>query len=306
MSFQAVHLEDQKYRKVVVADGASNNILALKLFSGVESLICQIHRLQRAIVMALKTATIKAKRVSRVLEKCQRLAVKLRKSPKYNDELKKVCLEKDVKYLRPLAANQTCWNSVVMSLKSLVPMKPVLECMGDRDSELQWTELILDASEWKIVDAIISVLKKPLLVTKLWEADTKPTLHLVVRELYNLQTNLHKLSQDHNSYIKGLSKILLNEMEKRFPSYGAGEKLLACAHYLDPSTHGIVLEEVGMLDSTKDEIRILAKKYEQADQNSGQHSSMELDDEVVSDPETEVEELNALESLLKRRRLEKQ
>ena len=100
--------------------------------------------------------------------------------------LKEVCQEKDIKCLRPLAANQTRWNSVVMSLKSLLPLKPALECLAleDRASDLDWSALTLDPTEWKIVEATIAVLKMPQAITKLWEADTKPTLNLVIKEIY--------------------------------------------------------------------------------------------------------------------------
>ena len=186
--------------------------------------------------------------------------MKIRKSPKYNLELKEVCQEKDIKCLRPLAANQTRWNSVVMSLKSLVPMKSAFDSLGDRTSELDWTRLILDQTEWKIVEAIITVLKMPQLITKLWEADTKPTVHLVVKELYNLENNLLKLSKDRDSYVNNLSEILLREVKRRFRCFGAEEKVPAVAHYLDPATHGIVLEEVDLMESTKANIKLRSRQ----------------------------------------------
>ena len=134
----------------------------------------------------MQAATIKTKKVSCVLTKCQKLAVKLRKSPKYSNVLKEVCLEKELKFLKPVAANVMWWNSVFMSLKSLLPLKPALECLAleDRASDLDWSALTLDPTEWKIVEATIAVLKMPQAMTKLWEADTKPTLNLVIKEIY--------------------------------------------------------------------------------------------------------------------------
>ena len=292
---------------MIVTDKASNNIAALQRFVGVESLVCQIHTLQRAIVTTMKAATIKTKKVSHVLTKCQKLAVKLRKSPKYSNVLKEVCLEKGLKFLKPVAANVTRWNSVFMSLKSLLPLKPALEYLAleDRASDLDWSAVTLEQIEWKIVEATIAVLKMPQAITKLWESDTKPTLHLVIKEIYKLQTNLSNLSQDRDSFVKGFSQILLDELRKRFQDFGAGEKLLAIAHYLDPSTHGVVLEEVDLMESTKQEIQVLANNYDRADQNSGQHPTMELDDEILSETQPD-EELDPMEKLLKRRRLERQ
>ena len=165
----------------------------------------------------MQAATIKTKKVSHVLTKCQKLVVKLRKSPKYSNMLKEVCLENELKFLKPVAANVMWWNSVFMSLKSLLPLKPALECLAleDRVSDLDWSALTLDPTEWKIVEATIAVLKMPQAITKLWEADTKPTLNLVIKEIYKLQSNLSNLSKDRDSYIKGFSQIMLDEVKKR-------------------------------------------------------------------------------------------
>ena len=292
---RAVQMEDEKIRKIVVVDSASNNKLALKKTNMMEGFFCQIHILQRAVVTTFN-AKIKGTRCDHVLQKCQALTRKLRKAGKYKSELKEVCEEMGLRSSWPVTANSTRWNSVLASLESVVKLKSAFQVLQVRENSVSWEDYLPSGSEWKLIEAIVEILQIPLIVTKKWETDSRPTLHSIVPEVYNMTCQLEKKAKDNGSYLEVFTKTLLNNVKARFPKYGAENQLVACAHYLDPGTHGILLEDVGSLQTTKSRIKELSVKYSTVAQPAQDQSA------PVPIEEDEVD-VSPMQKLLKRRRL---
>ena len=290
-----MQLDDEKIRKVVVVDSASNNKLALKKTNMMEGFFCQIHILQRAVVTTLN-AKIKAAKCNKVLQKCQALTRKLRKAGKYKNELKQVCEEIGLSSSWPVTACATRWNSALISLESVVKLKRAFLVLRDRENTVSWEEYLPSPQEWKLIEAIVEILQIPLIMTKKLETDSRPTLHCVVPEVYNMTCQLEKKAKEDGSYLEVFSKTLLDNVKARFPKHGAENQLVACAHYLDPGTHGILLEDVGCLLTTKNKITELSVKYSR----SAQPAQVQPAPSIIEEDEADF---SPIQSLLKRRRL---
>lgn len=70
-------------------------------------------------------------------------------------------------------------------------------------------------------------------MTKKLETDSRPALHCVVPEVYNMTCQLEKKAKEDGSYLEVFSKTLLDNVKARFPKHGAENQLVACAHYLE-------------------------------------------------------------------------
>ena len=58
------------------------------------------------------------------------------------------------------------------------------------------------------------------------------------------------------------AKDLESKIKQRFEMFGvASNSLAAVVHLLDPTSHGVILEEVNLMDSTKREVCRLNKEY---------------------------------------------
>ena len=69
-------------------------------------------------------------------------------------------------------------------------------------------------------------------------------------------------SSEGKDYSKDIAALLLKKIEARYPRYGIDHLLPRVAHYLDPELKGIILHEVSLFESTKEEIKQLSMKYQ--------------------------------------------
>ena len=113
-----------------------------------------------------------------------------------------------------------------------------------------------------MIEAVHKCLEPLKIATKRLESDTEPTLHLVVKELYNVKIALEDEIRS-SRYVKMFASNLLKNVEKRFKDSGTRNKLLSVAHYLDPDTRGLVLKQYpGAFERTMEDIRIMCLKYD--------------------------------------------
>jgi len=220
----------------------------------------------------------------------------LRKAGKYKNELKQVCEEIGLSSSWPVTACATRWNSALISLESVVKLKRAFLVLRDRENTVSWEEYLPSPQEWKLIEAIVEILQIPLIMTKKLETDSRPTLHCVVPEVYNMTCQLEKKAKEDGSYLEVFSKTLLDNVKARFPKHGAENQLIACAHYLDPGTHGILLEDVGCLLTTKNKITELSVKYSR----SAKPAQVQPAPSIIEEDEADF---SPIQSLLKRRRL---
>jgi len=249
-------LSSDEFRKTIVMDNASNNVLAIKLTQLFDAWMCSIHTLQLAINDLLKVQ-IRNVSIQDVLDKCREIARKVRKSSQSKTQLQDACTSLGMQFIWPNIPNATRWNSTAKNLADILRLKPALQYIDSHDDSGMWSSLSLSAAEWKAAKCLGDILEIPKKVTKLWESETKPTLHLVVKELYNMVSELENFTTEGNEYfIQEFALELIQNVNQRFPNFGTNHMIANIAHYLDPLCRGVVLSEFpDMYEKTKDEIR---------------------------------------------------
>ena len=226
----------------LLQDNASNNKKAMKLGSEFVPVWCAIHTLQSAITDSFKSKVGNIE-IKDLLEKCQKLAKYCRSSEFSNNELQEACKTTNITYIRPVLANATRWNSTEANLSSLLRLQPALSYLSYSDMSDTWSEKVPSNVEFKVLGALQKVLEVFKITTKQWESDTSPTIHLVVKELWNISDVLSKYSNGPEESVKLISSTLKRLIETRFPSCGTNNNIYAIAHFLDPEFKGLILQQ---------------------------------------------------------------
>ena len=176
-------------------------------------------------------------------------------------------------------------------------MKSALQHIQSNLDYDESSEIIPSFSEWKVVSSLAQVLEKLKIVTKKFESDKSPTMQLVVKELFNLISDLKEIcSSEGKDYSKDIAALLLKKIDARYPRYGTDHLLPRVAHYLDPELKGIILHEVNLFESTKEEIKQLSMKYQKC-------SIMQEVSTVEKVDLVESSQLTAIERLKKKRKI---
>ena len=263
--FEALGIDDEDIMKVVVADRASNNRLMIKLSPELSPVWCNIHALQLGVTDCFKLS-VGSVGITDLIKNCQELAKFVTRSEARKRELERACLQVGIKFRLPQKQNTTRWNSTEANLASIVHLKEGLQYCVIKDSEDVWLEHVLTGQEFDVAAGLLKVLQVPKQMTKSWEADLTPTLHLVITELYNAKDMLLKLSEDaeENQHVRVFALKMVESLEKRFPCCGTEVMFHNIAHFLDPKMKGIVLQEFpGVYNKTRSEIVKLGKGLEQ-------------------------------------------
>ena len=245
--------------KNVILDNASNNKLAIKMSPGLEGYYCNIHSLQLCVRDVFKT-TVQTIEVKKVIAKCQDLAKFVRMSEKRNNELKESCQKTNIAYKLPQKHNATRWNSMEMCVSSVIYLKPALQFLANHEDD--WDEKVLSLHEFKVAETIVKVLQCIKRVSKLWEADLTPTIHLVVRELYNVRSVLETFEASTDKYVANFACELKKHINRRFPNVGTGIIINSVGHFLDPEYRGAILQEYpGSYVAAQEKIIQIASKF---------------------------------------------
>ena len=173
--------------KVAVNDNASNCVKAIRLSDDLFQYLCAIHTLQLAIGDTLKATSVAGVSMKSLLKKCETLANHVKRSGPATLSLKAACKEVKISYTILKNPNKTRWNSQHTNLKSVIKLKPALVKLSNEDTCGDWSTWSLSPSEWKLAEESVAILEQPLMVTKAWEAETSPTMNLVVEQLYRLK-----------------------------------------------------------------------------------------------------------------------
>ena len=161
--------------------------------------LCTIHTLQLSVNDTLKSVKAFGAEMETVLKKSKTLANYVRKSGPATQELKAACEELKITYTTLKNPQETRWNSQNTNLASLIKVKSALVKLANDDTSGDWATRGLTAAEWKLAEGAVKVLDLPLYVTKAWEAETTPTMNLVISELYSMKIKLE-------SYVGDISK----------------------------------------------------------------------------------------------------
>ena len=178
--------------KVAINDNASNCKLAIKLSDYLVQYLCQIHTLQLGVGDTFKSTYVGGANMDEVIKTGRSLANHLVKSGPDSLALKESCNEMKIKYTTVKNPNKTRWNSVHTMLKSIIKVKPALIKLANDDPSGNWEKRVFSSAEWKMAEGAVKILEEVLLVTKAWEAETTPTINLVISELYNLDMKLEE------------------------------------------------------------------------------------------------------------------
>ena len=204
--------------------------------------------------------------VGRVLEKCRHTCTLVRRSEANRDALKQACAQTGISFVLPKKPMEVRWNSVDNNVGSILKLKDALQLLSWRDKKGDsWSATVPSEQEFQVASAIHRCLEPLKAVTKRLESDTQPTLHLVVRELFDVKTKLEDEARNCGEAvkIKMFSKNLQSNLEKRFKDCGTKKTLISVAHYLDPDTRGLVLRQYpNAFERTMEDIRTMCVKYE--------------------------------------------
>ena len=180
------------------------------------------------------------------MDKCTELSTFTHRSSISQTRIKTECEylnlrkeEEKVTYKKIIRPCSTRWNSFHMCMQSVLDMKTPLMSIQKSSPWEKLSTLIPTEDEFDAMQSNISLLRRIRKVSEVLSADSKPTLHRVVRDIFNLveflKDNLHL----------ELSVKLLEQINARLPDCGSGRKLSAMAHFLDPYWRGCVLTTFG-------------------------------------------------------------
>ena len=295
--FKALGLDDEQFVKNILLDNAPNNKLAIKMSPEPEinGLWCAIHTLQLAVKDTMK-ATIQNIPVHEVSTKCQGIAKYVRMSEGRNNELKTACKKKGIKYKLPTKQVPTRWNSEVTNIDSVVTLEPALQFLAKHTDD-GWDEKVLSVQEFKMGATIVKCLNPLKVGSKLWEADLTPTIHLVIRELFNMMEVLSEHEKSSDKYIASFASELKMRIEERFPALGSETLIYAVGHMMDPEFRGAILlqEFPEAFEAAKKEIIRRGSRH-MKEQECVEPTAIRIE------PETPDENLSPAQKLLRKRK----
>ena len=214
-------LDSPEIRRYLIMDNASNNKKAMRVSSEYVPLWCVIHTLQLCITDSLKVK-IGMISVTRVLVKCKEISKLVRRSEANRDDLRRACqaTRPPTDFILPHKPGDTRWNSKNENLRSVLRLRSALQFLAydDKTSET-WGLDVPTASEFKVAEAVHKCLEPFKIATKLLESDQSPTMHLVVRELWNIKSALQIISRT-SDHCRMFARHLMRQLEKRFKDSG--------------------------------------------------------------------------------------
>ena len=104
--------------------------------------------------------------VSKCMKKAHTLAVKVRKSPKLTEELKKTCSDLQIKFTTLKPSVKTRWNSSYINISSVIKLNALVKLFSDGRADSRWAILEISSIEWRLLQRIEIILGKFSQVSK--------------------------------------------------------------------------------------------------------------------------------------------
>ena len=130
--------------------------------------------------------------------------------------------EDDIKFNKIITDVDTRWNSTLFLIRSISQMRPVLQSLKegrfeDQDkTDKNLKNKIPSDQTFDIIEAIIPIMEKVLLLSEVMSGDEKPTLHLVIPMVYNMDNYLYaKMRSASQSWTKDYCKAMSTELNRR-------------------------------------------------------------------------------------------
>lgn len=180
--------------------------------------------------------------VKKIVAKCKEVSKLVRRSEANRDALKEACVTENIPYIMPHKPGATRWNSKEKNISHVLVLQPALQKLAITDTTDTWEKDVPTAREFETAASMQKCLNPLKVATLCWEADRVPTMHTVIRELWNIKTKLDQLSATGQN-VKMFARNLQRNVNKRFKNCGSENLLFLCAHFLDPDLRGIILKE---------------------------------------------------------------
>ena len=170
--------------------------------------------------------------------------------------MKRECVKENIKFRKIANPPNTRWSGYHDNLVSVLHLKKALQNLAA--SNENWAEHSFTASEWKLIDGAVQLLKPVRDTIKAWEGEMEPTMHRVVERIYTMHCIIDGFIDNpvNNMCGIGFARELKKQIDSRFPKKGTDNKLRRIANYLAPQFKGIYLEEMDALETTKEEIEL--------------------------------------------------
>ena len=195
------------------------------------------------------------------MDKCHDISSLVRRSEPNKDALKSACKATDTNFALPRKPFEVCWNAVNDNVVSVIRIQEPLQYLSCKDTGDTWSEVVPSQREFEVAKAVTKCLEPMKITTKMWESDKEPTLHLVIKQLYNIRSILEEESRS-SRYVKMFARNLKKQVDKRFKDCGCQNKWFSLAHWFDPDMRGLILKEFpGRYDRTVQDVRSLCLKY---------------------------------------------
>ena len=164
----------------------------------------------------------------------------------------------------------------------------------DRNQELEKvSSYILNRNDWRILRALVDILEPVKVLTKILEAQLKPSINRITEGLFDIDEGLKVKMEDpaKPAVTRSYARNLKNHLKIRFPKFGLGTKVVLLANFIDPHLRGIHIEQAGLMVAAKANVKRLLKAYDIPEEND------ENANEVAS-----TEDMSATQKLLKSRK----
>ena len=138
-----------------------------------------------------------------------------------------------------------------MMVSSVVRMRDALEQL--RNSAI--ADVIPTEDQFNILSELDPVLDLYQRMSESLSCDKTPTIQFVCHYLFNITEKLKKLqSQSHYDEVREFITVILEEQERRFPSFGTKNHFHAMGNFLNPYFKGQFVKKFGNLEELKSKI----------------------------------------------------
>ena len=183
-------------------------------------------------------------------------------------------------YVKMITPVETRWNSSLMMMRSIIQLRPALEAVKEcthksTDSRLQ--DLIPDSEHFDLIESLIPILTKFESVSDFMSGENYPTICHVMVKICFLQMSMKKIIDSpaqNNPSLTELCTNMTKDLEKRYPKYGANEKIFAYCHLLHPGQKGTILYQLAEWQTT---VNSLVADEENVSAEAGLDVAMNID-----------------------------
>ena len=276
-----LNLKEDVHR-ACVNDNGSNVVLAVKESEEINTeLRCHDHTLQLAITKAIKNSG----ELDAAIKKCKDLASHTHRSAPSTSKLQDACGELGIQPRKLIVPCTTRWNSEYMCVKSVLQVKEAVEALALTTEEFERS--CPSEDQWKTLENCLPILEKINSISVTLSADKKPTIQEVIPELFVLHQELIAQENHKHKPTKIFFRMLMGELQRRFPLNGAMQQINCMANFLDPRYKGLHLMEYQKFEETKTAILIQEKapmeeeapaRASNTDEGSNQNSQVNYHD----------------------------